>query len=65
MNINDVKTKEQYEDCITTNLLIIQNLWSMRNDAQILDCQYRTVLSLLTDVTYGLSEILANQTNMK
>ena len=65
MNINDVKTKEQYEDCITTNLLIIQNLWSMRNDAQILDCQYRAVLSLLTDVTYGLSEILANQTNMK
>ena len=65
MNMNDEKTKKQYEECITTCILVIQNLWSMRNDALILDNQYRDILSLLTDVSYGLSEILANQTNIK
>lgn len=65
MNMNDEKTKKQYEECITTSILVIQNLWSMRNDALILDNQYRDILSLLTDVSYGLSEILTNQTNIK
>ena len=63
MNLNDEKRK-QYEDQITTCILIIQNLWSMRNSADIMDNQYRDVLSLLTDVSYGLSEIMANQTNI-
>ena len=63
MNMNDEKRK-QYEDQITTCILIIQNLWSMRNSADIMDNQYRDVLSLLTDVSYGLSEIMANQTNI-
>ena len=63
MNINDEKRK-QYEDQITTCILIIQNLWSMRDSADIMDNQYRDVLSLLTDVSYGLSEIMANQTNI-
>ena len=63
--MNDEKTKKQYEECITTSILVIQNLWSMRNDALILDNQYRDILSLLTDVSYGLSEILTNQTNIK
>ena len=65
MNMNDEKTRKQYEECITTSILVIQNLWSMRNDALILDNQYRDILSLLTDVSYGLSEILTNQTNIK
>lgn len=64
MIMNDEKTKKQYEECITTSILVIQNLWSMKNDALILDNQYRDILSLLTDVSYGLSEILANQTNI-
>ena len=63
MNMNDEKRK-QYEDQITTCILIIQNLWSMRDSADIMDNQYRDVLSLLTDVSYGLSEIMANQTNI-
>ena len=63
MNINDEKRK-QYEDQITTCILIIQYLWSMRDSADIMDNQYRDVLSLLTDVSYGLSEIMANQTNI-
>ena len=63
MNMNDEKRK-QYEDQITTCILIIQNLWSMRNSADIMDNQYRDVLSLLTDVSYGLSEIMANQMNI-
>ena len=63
MNLNDEKRK-QYEDQITTCILIIQNLWSMRDSADIMDNQYRDVLSLLTDVSYGLSEIMANQTNI-
>ena len=54
--------KERYEDCITTTLLIIQNLWSMREDAYILDNQYRDIIGMLTDVAYGLSEIVSNQT---
>lgn len=60
MNINDM-IKKQYEDSITTVLLVIQNLWSMRSDAEIMENQYRDVLSLLTDASYGLSEIMANQ----
>ena len=64
MNMNDEKTKKQYEECITASILVIQNLWSMRNSAQILDNQYRDILSLLTDVSYGLSEIITNQTNI-
>lgn len=64
MNMNDERTKKQYEECITANILVIQNLWSMRNSAQILDNQYRDILSLLTDVSYGLSEIITNQTNI-
>ena len=64
MNMNDEKTKKQYEECITASILVIQNLWSMRNAAQILDNQYRDILSLLTDVSYGLSEIITNQTNI-
>lgn len=63
MNMNDEKRK-QYEDQITTCILIIQNLWSMRDSVDIMDNQYRDVLSLLTDVSYGLSEIMANQTNI-
>lgn len=63
MNMNDEKRK-QYEDQITTCILIIQNLWSMRDSADIMDNQYRDVLSLLTDVSYGLSEIMANQMNI-
>nr|DAI08292.1 MAG TPA: hypothetical protein [Caudoviricetes sp.] len=63
MNMNDEKRK-QYEDQITTCILIIQNLWSMRDSADIMDNQYRDVLSLLTDVSLGLSEIMANQTNI-
>ena len=63
MNLNDEKRK-QYEDQITTCILIIQNLWSMRDSADIMDNQYRDVLSLLTDVSLGLSEIMANQTNI-
>ena len=64
MNMNDEKTKQQYEECITASILVIQNLWSMRNAAKILDNQYRDILSLLTDVSYGLSEIITNQTNI-
>ena len=64
MNMNDEKTKKQYEECITASILVIQNLWSMRNAARILDNQYRDILSLLTDVSYGLSEIITNQTNI-
>ena len=64
MNMNDEKTKKQYEECITASILVIQNLWSMRNAAQILDNQYRDILSRLTDVSYGLSEIITNQTNI-
>ena len=64
MNMNDEKTKKQYEECITASILVIQNLWSMRNAAKILDNQYRDILSLLTDVSYGLSEIITNQTNI-
>ena len=64
MNMNDEKTKKQYEECITASILVIQNLWSMRSSAKILDNQYRDILSLLTDVSYGLSEILTNQTNI-
>lgn len=64
MNMNDERTKKQYEECITASILVIQNLWSMRNAAQILDNQYRDILSLLTDVSYGLSEIITNQTNI-
>lgn len=64
MNMNDEKTKKQYEECITASILVIQNLWSMRNAANILDNQYRDILSLLTDVSYGLSEIITNQTNI-
>lgn len=63
-NMNDERTKKQYEECITASILVIQNLWSMRNAAQILDNQYRDILSLLTDVSYGLSEIITNQTNI-
>lgn len=63
MNMNNEKRK-QYEDCITTTILVIQNLWSMRDEADIMDNQYRDVLSMLTDVSYGLSEIMANQTNI-
>ena len=63
MNMNDEKRK-QYEDQITTCILIIQNLWSMKDSTYIMDNQYRDVLSLLTDVSYGLSEIMANQTNI-
>ena len=63
MNMNDEKRK-QYEDQIATCILIIQNLWSMRDSVDIMDNQYRDVLSLLTDVSYGLSEIMANQTNI-
>ena len=62
--MNDERTKKQYEECITASILVIQNLWSMRNAAQILDNQYRDILSLLTDVSYGLSEIITNQTNI-
>ena len=62
--MNDEKTKQQYEECITASILVIQNLWSMRNAAKILDNQYRDILSLLTDVSYGLSEIITNQTNI-
>ena len=62
--MNDEKAKKQYEECITASILVIQNLWSMRNAAQILDNQYRDILSLLTDVSYGLSEIITNQTNI-
>ena len=62
--MNDVKAKKQYEDSITTMILIIQNLWSMKDEAMIMDNQYRDILSLLTDVSFGLSEILANQINM-
>ena len=64
MNTNDERTKKQYEECITASILVIQNLWSMRNAAKILDNQYRDILSLLTDVSYGLSEIITNQTNI-
>ena len=64
MNMNDERTKKQYEECITASILVIQNLWSMRNAAKILDNQYRDILSLLTDVSYGLSEIITNQTNI-
>ena len=64
MNMNDERTKKQYEECITASILVIQNLWSMRNAAQILDNQYRDILSLLTDVSYGLSEIITNQANI-
>ena len=64
MNMNDEKTKKQYEECITASILVIQNLWSMRNAAQILDNQYRDILSLLTDVSYGWSEIITKQTNI-
>ena len=64
VNMNDERTKKQYEECITASILVIQNLWSMRNAAQILDNQYRDILSLLTDVSYGLSEIITNQTNI-
>ena len=64
MNMNDERIKKQYEECITASILVIQNLWSMRNAAQILDNQYRDILSLLTDVSYGLSEIITNQTNI-
>lgn len=63
-NMNEEKTKKQYEECITASILVIQNLWSMRNAAKILDNQYRDILSLLTDVSYGLSEIITNQTNI-
>lgn len=63
MKMND-KERKQYEDQITTCILIIQNLWSMRDSADIMDNQYRDVLSLLTDVSYGLSEIMANQMNI-
>ena len=59
--MNDVKTKGQYEDCVTTTLLIVQNLWSMRNDAVIMDNQYRDLINMLTDVAYALSEIMTNQ----
>ena len=62
--MNDDKMKKQYEECITASILVIQNLWSMRSSAKILDNQYRDILSLLTDVSYGLSEILTNQTNI-
>lgn len=62
--MNDVKAKKQYEDSITTMILIIQNLWSMKDEAMIMDNQYRDILSMLTDVSFGLSEILANQINM-
>ena len=62
--MNDEKTKKQYEECITASILVIQNLWSMRNAAKILDNQYMDILSLLTDVSYGLSEIITNQTNI-
>ena len=62
--MNDEKTKKQYEECITASILVIQNLGSMRNAAKILDNQYRDILSLLTDVSYGLSEIITNQTNI-
>ena len=62
--MNDEKTKKQYEECITASILVIQNLWSMRNAAKILDNQSRDILSLLTDVSYGLSEIITNQTNI-
>ena len=62
--MNDVKAKKQYEDSITTMILIIQNLWSMKDEATIMDNQYRDILSMLTDVSFGLSEILANQINM-
>ena len=64
MNMNDERTHKQYQECITASILVIQNLWSMRNAAQILDNQYRDILSLLTDVSYGLSEIITNQTNI-
>ena len=64
MNMNDEQMKKQYEECITASILVIQNLWSMRSSAKILDNQYRDILSLLTDVSYGLSEILTNQTNI-
>ena len=59
--MNDVKAKDQYEDCVTTTLLIVQNLWSMRNDALIMDNQYRDLINMLTDVAYALSEIMTNQ----
>ena len=62
--MNDEHMKKQYEECITASILVIQNLWSMRSSAKILDNQYRDILSLLTDVSYGLSEILTNQTNI-
>lgn len=62
--MNDVKAKKQYEDSITTMILIIQNLWSMKDEATIMDNQYRDILSMLTDASFGLSEILANQINM-
>ena len=62
--MNDDKMKKQYEECINASILVIQNLWSMRSSAKILDNQYRDILSLLTDVSYGLSEILTNQTNI-
>jgi hypothetical protein len=62
--MNDEQMKKQYEECITASILVIQNLWSMRSSAKILDNQYRDILSLLTDVSYGLSEILTNQTNI-
>ena len=59
--MNDVKAKDQYEDCVTTTLLIVQNLWSMMNDALIMDNQYRDLINMLTDVAYALSEIMTNQ----
>ena len=62
--MNDEQMKKQYEECITASILVIQNLWSMRSSAKILDNQYRDILSLLTDVSYGLSEIITNQTNI-
>lgn len=62
--MNNVNAKKQYEDSITTMILIIQNLWSMKDEAMIMDNQYRDILSMLTDVSFGLSEILANQINM-
>ena len=68
MKLSDVKPyvmKKQYEDYITTMLLIVQNLWSMRSSAQILDNQYQDILNMMTDVTYGLSKILLNQSMSK
>ena len=61
MNTKDLTMKPKYEDCITTMILIVQNLWSMRTDAQITDNQYMDILAMMDDIVYGLSEILANQ----